>query len=199
LIAGLLLACAERGIEIRTGVRARRLVRAGDRVTGVAGETEAGVVTFGARRGIVLASGSFQWNAQMTARHIAGPAPHPFTPPSNEGDGIVMAMELGAATALMDETLWGPTIRVPGDEIDGRELYRPFTVESVRPYSLVVDRHGRRCYNESFWPGWARLTPPSSCIGARRFTRRCTGSATPSTAIATAWAPSRPAMRLPSG
>ncbi|HZU16674.1 MAG TPA: FAD-dependent oxidoreductase [Candidatus Dormibacteraeota bacterium] len=146
LVGALSVACEQRGIEVRTGTRARRLLFERGRVTGVVAD---GPLRADA---VIIASGSFQWNASLTVRCIAGPAPRPITPPGNEGDGIVMAVELGAATALMDETLWLPVIQVPGEEIDGRRLHRPFSTESVRPGSLVVDRSGNRCYNESFWP-----------------------------------------------
>jgi 3-oxosteroid 1-dehydrogenase len=77
-----------------------------------------------------------------------------LTPYSNEGDGHIMGMEVGAAVALMDHSIYQPTIHVEGEEIDGRPFSRP--VSYGYPGNIIVNRHGRRCCNESFYPDIGR-------------------------------------------
>jgi succinate dehydrogenase/fumarate reductase flavoprotein subunit len=83
---------------------------------------------------------------------MAGPIPHPTTPPSNEGDGQIMGMEVGAATAHMDMSICLPTIHFPGEESEGKPLYRSITGNLGKPGDIVVNRHGKRCCDESFFP-----------------------------------------------
>ena len=42
--------------------------------------------------------------AGLRARYLPGPLTHPHSPPANEGDGLLMAMEVGADLANMNET-----------------------------------------------------------------------------------------------
>ena len=51
-----------------------------------------------------------------------------------------MAMELGAATALMDKAILIPSIRIRGDlQEDGEPLARMFNLELARPYFVAVN------------------------------------------------------------
>jgi len=55
---------------------------------------------------------------------------------------------------LMDHSIYQPTIRVEGEEIDGRPFNRP--VSYGYPGNIIVNRYGRRCCNESFYPDIGR-------------------------------------------
>lgn len=137
--------------------RATSLVREGSRVTGVVVEGANGTERVGARRGVLLNTGGFEWNAEATRRWMPDAAlMHPHTPPSNEGDGQAMAEEVGAAMALMDESIRVPSVRVPGRIHEGRELYRLLFRELALPHSIVVNRDGRRFANETFFQDVAR-------------------------------------------
>lgn len=140
------------GTERRFRARATDLVVENGSVTGVVLD---GRTRVAARRGVLLNTGGFEWDADATRRHVPGPAPYPQTPPSNEGDGHAMASAAGAAMALMDETIWMPSVRVPGEEHDGRALTRLLFQELALPHSLVVDRTGRRFANETFFQALA--------------------------------------------
>ncbi len=144
LIAALLSGCLERGITIELGVRARRLLRAEQRVTGVA--TDDGEYGAGA---VVLASGGFEWNADLTRQFLVGPLTHPNSPPVNEGDGLLMAMEAGAALGNMVEAWWYPAAALPGDEYDGRQLARFVGTERTAPHTIMVNRRGERFVDEA--------------------------------------------------
>jgi 3-oxosteroid 1-dehydrogenase len=104
-----------------------------------------------ASKGVLLNTGGFEWNGDWTAHSIAGPRPHPQTPPVNEGDGHAMLADLGVPLALMDRTIAIPGVRVSDVMNDGRPLWRVFFQPLARPHSLVVNGIGRRFGNESFF------------------------------------------------
>ena len=98
---------------------------------------------------VVLASGGYEWNEQLRTRFLPGPLTHPHSPPANEGDGLLLAMEVGADLANMNETWWYPASSVPGEEYEGRPLARFVGVERTAPHSIIVDRFGDRFVNEA--------------------------------------------------
>jgi succinate dehydrogenase/fumarate reductase flavoprotein subunit len=144
LIAALLAGCLDRGIPIELGARARRLLRDGERVTGVASDDAA-------YRGqaVVLATGGFEWNDDLKRQFLVGPLTHPNSPPVNEGDGLLMAMEAGAALGNMIEAWWYPAAVVPGDDYDGRQLARFVGTERTAPHSIMVNSRGERFVDEA--------------------------------------------------
>jgi 3-oxosteroid 1-dehydrogenase len=167
IIGGLWKAVLEREIPYEISARAQRLIWEDERVAGVEiehadGQTE----RIMAGRGVLLNTGGFDWNEQFSRRYLPGPQTLPHTPPSNTGDGHIMAMLLGAATALMDKAIWIPAIRIPGDTHDeGQPLYRMFNLELARLYSIVVNRTGRRFASEAAYfevtDAWAHMNPHS--------------------------------------
>lgn len=156
LIACLVLAVLERKISIVRDSQAHSLIRQGRRVIGLKVRQDGRDVFMRGKRGVVLASGGYEWNGQMNKRYMACPDIHAVTPPTNEGNGHVMGMEIGAAVALMDHSLVLPTVRIPGEEIDRKPLYRLFMACTGKPGSMVVNREGKRCCNESFYPDVGR-------------------------------------------
>jgi len=142
LVASLFKGLLDRGVEVLVGAPAHELVVLDGAVCGVA----AGPGLIGARQGVVLASGGFEWNAAMVEGFI-GEHLDPLSPPHNEGDGLRMAMEAGAQLANM-RSFWGqPAIFEPGFEIDGRAVPQMGSIRSC-PGVLVVNRAGRRFVNE---------------------------------------------------
>jgi 3-oxosteroid 1-dehydrogenase len=98
-----------------------------------------------ARKGVILASGGFERNLAMRLQHQPRPIGVDWTlgAPSNTGDGIRAGERLGAATDLMDDAWWGPSIVLaPG---------KPYFCLSERsmPGSLLVNASGERFVNES--------------------------------------------------
>lgn len=156
LIAGLALSCIERGIDILMDTRARRLIVSDGRVIGLHATRQGEDFFVKANKGVLLATGGFEWNKIMNKRFMNVPDMHACTPPTNEGDGHIMGMEVGAATALMDHSLLVPTIRIPGEEIDGQPLYRLFMFSIGQPGNILVNREGRRCCDETFYPDVGR-------------------------------------------
>ena len=128
LIAALLVACLDAGVELRTGER---------------------ITSLPAADAVVLTSGGFERDEGLVRAFLRGPMVAPTGVPTNEGDGLRIAMAAGAALGTMSEAWWAPAVRLPGDTIDGRPLYRLVLGERSRPGSLIVDRSGRRFLDES--------------------------------------------------
>jgi 3-oxosteroid 1-dehydrogenase len=129
-----------------TGTAARELVMSGGEVVGLRAERDGRDESIGARRGVVLASGGFEWNREMV-RAFIGHDLDPLSPPQNEGDGHRMAMEVGARLANMT-AFWGqPALLEPGATFEGHPLFQMGTARS-NPGSILVNRHGRRFANE---------------------------------------------------
>ncbi|GAA0570678.1 FAD-dependent oxidoreductase [Actinomadura livida] len=149
LVAGLLAPLLRDGVPVLTGTRAERLIVEDGRVTGVAARTAAGTREFRARRGVVLATGGFEWDAGLVRAFLRGPMEAPVSPPGKTGDGLRMAMRAGADLANMPEAWWSTTVRLPGDEIGGHPRSRSIRSERTRPRSIMVNRAGRRFVNEA--------------------------------------------------
>lgn len=148
LIGGLLHGCLARGIEPRLGARAVELVVRDGRVTGVVVEQDGHRVDVSAPA-VVLASGGYEWNTALCSRFLPGNLTHPTSPPVNEGDALLMAMEVGADLTNMNEAWWYPAAAVPGEQYEGRQLARFMAVERTAPHSIMLDRFGHRFVNEA--------------------------------------------------
>jgi len=154
VIGGLVLGCAQRGLNILTGVRARQLIVQDGRVIGLRAEREGKDFFVRGNKGILLASGGSEWNDEMNRRFMNLTSLRALTPNTNEGDGHIMGMEVGAAVALMDHSIYQPAFRVAGEEIQGKTFYRP--IDFGQQGNILVNRHGKRCCNESFYPDIGR-------------------------------------------
>ena len=119
------------------------------RVAGVEIETTAGVVRVGARRGVILATGGFEWNGALVRAFLRGPMDAPAGVPTNTGDGLDMAVAAGAALGNMAEAWWAPTARVPGEEAWGAPRHRLVLAERTRPGLIMVNTAGERFCNEA--------------------------------------------------
>jgi 3-oxosteroid 1-dehydrogenase len=150
LVGDLLLAALDHGAVVRAATPARSLVRDGDgRVAGVVVEVDGTAETIHARRGVVLASGGFEWNPELVRRFLGRPMVAPGSPPANTGDGLAMSMAVGAGIGNMSEAWWDPMIQPTGDSYDGAPLYRPTSSLRALPGGIVVNSRGRRFVNEA--------------------------------------------------
>jgi succinate dehydrogenase/fumarate reductase flavoprotein subunit len=148
LVAALLRACLDRGIAPALGTRACEITMEGARTTGLVVESEDGRSEVRAHA-VVLGTGGFEWNAELRSRFLPGPLTHPHSPPVAQGDGLVMAMGVGADLANMNEAWWYPAVHVPGDRYEDRPLARFVGVERTAPHSIIVNRFGERFVNEA--------------------------------------------------
>ncbi|MSQ24873.1 MAG: FAD-dependent oxidoreductase [Dehalococcoidia bacterium] len=148
LAASLFKGLLDRGVEALNFTRARELVVSGaGEAIGVRADREGQDFWAGARQGVVLATGGFEWNRELTRAFLPVEITHPMSPPSNEGDGLLMAMDAGAMLGNMREAWWTPAAADPTVEYDGKPLSQGGIARGVGA-SLMVNRQGRRFVNE---------------------------------------------------
>ncbi|WP_204801775.1 FAD-dependent oxidoreductase [Mycobacterium riyadhense] len=153
LIAGLLKGLLDAGVTPCTNARAEDLIVESGKVTGVRiahlGPQAGHSINVRARRGVILATGGFEWDPVLVQAFLRGPMHGAVSPPNNTGDGLRMAMAHGADLANMGEAWWVPIVQIPGDTIDGKQRSRSVRLERTRPRSIIVNQAGRRFVNEA--------------------------------------------------
>jgi hypothetical protein len=149
LIAGLLKGLLDVGVAPRTNARAVELVADPLRITGVRIIYEGKDFRVRAKRGVVLATGGFEWDSALVEAYLRGPMRGAVSPPNNTGDGLRMAMSHGADLANMGEAWWVPIVQLPGDTFQGQPRSRSVRLERTRPRSIIVNRAGKRFLNEA--------------------------------------------------
>ncbi|MBE0595890.1 MAG: FAD-binding protein [Desulfuromonadales bacterium] len=149
LIGACMKACLDRDIPMLVDTPAVELIREEGRIVGVRAQREGKDFFVKANGGVVLACGGFEWSESLKAKFLPGVLTHPNTPPHNEGDGIVMAAEVGADLANMSEVWWMPTTSVPGEEYEGRPYSQLCIAERACPHTILVNRQGKRFVNEA--------------------------------------------------
>ena len=143
LTVGLVRGCLDHGCEIRAETTAQRLIVEDGVVVGVVAHSGDRNLTIRARR-VVLATGGFEWNAEMLARHFPGPVGLIGSPRTNTGDGHRMAVAAGAALARMAEAnIYPATVAT----YEGQPHAFPLN-ELSPPHCILVNRHGMRFVNE---------------------------------------------------
>lgn len=135
-----------RGGALRRGCRATAIEQAEDRITGVTFDGPDGpesVIT-GA---VVIADGGFQADETLVGRHITPRAGdlQRRNAGTGRGDGLRMAMEIGAASVGL-ETFYGHVLS--RDAMENDALWPYPQVDLICAQSLVVDRAGRRFADE---------------------------------------------------
>lgn len=150
MVARLLKACLDRGIEPVLGVETRRLVRDGERITGIAGTRDGQPFALAARRGVIIATGGFEWDAELRQTFLRGPVTAPASPPTGTGEGLKLVMAAGAKLGNMTSAWWAPTLVTPDAPWPGGEQRAQIIlIERTVPHSIMVNRAGRRFCNEA--------------------------------------------------
>jgi succinate dehydrogenase/fumarate reductase flavoprotein subunit len=148
LVGRLLKGCLDREIPVLVETRAHELIREDGSVIGLLAERDGSDYRISAAAGVILASGGFEWNDALKERFLPGPVSHPNSTPTNEGDGLIMAIEAGAALGNMTEVWGSPSGAVPGEEYGGAPLNRILVAERLCPHAIIVNRRGQRFANE---------------------------------------------------
>ncbi len=149
LIGYMYKGCLDRGIELILNTRALKLVMEGDTVIGLQARKEDKDVYVRANKGVILASGGFEWNEDLKKAFLPGPITHMNTVPHNEGDSLKMAIAIGADLANMTEC-WGWTsTAIPDEEYAGKPMYRGILSDRTLPHSIMVNKKGKRFVNEA--------------------------------------------------
>ncbi|NDB06403.1 MAG: FAD-binding protein [Acidimicrobiia bacterium] len=151
LIGSLFKGILDRGIPVHYETRARHLVVEDGRVVGVDAEHESGPVRYLAHKGVVIATGGFEWNEDLVRSFLRGPMTGPISVPECEGDGLLMAMEVGASLGNMAHAWWMTSSleSKAGQHRDTRANYLACQSERTAPGSIMVNRQGKRFVNEA--------------------------------------------------
>jgi hypothetical protein len=150
LIGSLYKGVLDRKIPVHFETRARHLITEGNRVVGVVAERGGDQRRYRARKGVVIATGGFEWNEQLVKTFLRGPMTGPISVPECEGDGLLMAMEIGASLGNMAYAWWmTSTKESSAGHRDARASYLPCQSERTRPGSIMVNKYGRRFVNEA--------------------------------------------------
>ncbi len=143
IVAALARAAKAAAVVLRYGCAVQSLVSENGRVTGVVIEQSGARETLAADA-VILACGGFQGDGAMMREHF-GPGAETMRLISpgtrfNTGDGIRMALALGADHA-------GDWNGMHAEPVDARSR-NSAPVVLVYPYGIVVDRTGRRFFDE---------------------------------------------------
>ncbi|MDA9034174.1 FAD-dependent oxidoreductase [Hyphomicrobiales bacterium] len=150
LVGALLKGCLDRGIEPYLDTKAKKLIKNDERITGIEIEKNGQTETIIARRGVIIATGGFEWNKDFVTTFLRGPLRSPASPPGNDGDGLMMAQEAGASLGNMTSAWWSPVLSIPGDNWpEGGQKSSPILIERTLPHSLMVNKSGKRFCNEA--------------------------------------------------
>lgn len=153
LVGRLLKACLDKEIVPQLGTAAKKLLVENGQVTGVILEDGE---TINASRGVILATGGFEWDEDLKTTFLRGPLNAPASPQMNTGDGLKMAMSAGASLGNMTSAWWMPTLSIagaswPANGANGEDVQRslPVLIERTMPHSIMVNRQGKRFCNEA--------------------------------------------------
>jgi len=149
LVGPIIKALLDLGVSLHVNAPSTDLVIEDGRVNGVRVQIDGVETTVLARKGVVLATGGFEWNPDLVRSFLRGPMTSPAGVPTNTGDGLLMAMRAGASLANMPMAWWVPTVEIPGDIAFGKQRANLVNRERTLPGSIFVNGKGRRFTNEA--------------------------------------------------
>jgi 3-oxosteroid 1-dehydrogenase len=149
LVGPLFAYCLARGVRFASEARVTSLTTSANKANNAVTGVEVDGRQLRATRGVVLACGGFEWDAEMVAEYVDAEITARCSPPHNTGDGHRMAAAAGASFANMGEAWWAPMAIIPGQEIEGEQVGRHLRTERQGPGTIIVDSRGRRFVNES--------------------------------------------------
>ena len=144
--ACLLTGVQSRNIPVHYETAAQSLIINNDgAVTGVVAEHNGRRVTCHARRAVIITSGGFEYNARMRKAFLDGPGKEGWAfygSPANTGDGIRMALKIGAALSKVGSVAGRVICAIP-ERRHGLKI--GLNTSSVgKPNEIVVDNLGKR-------------------------------------------------------
>jgi len=138
---------ARKNIRVLYSTPAKKLIQdPNGEVVGVVAERAGKQIFIKARRAVVLTTGGFEFNDTMKNNYLYGNPRFFYGPDCNTGDGIVMAMAVGAQLWHMNWTSqhWG-------------FKYKNFPLGMSADFAggakasyIIVDQYGRRYFNDSY-------------------------------------------------
>ena len=136
----------DRGVPIWLDTAVDDLAVEDGRVVGVHAVRDGAPALIRGRRGVLLAAGGYERNAEMRLKYTAATQPSDgqwsWGNPGNTGEVLAAAIALGAKTEYMDEAIWLPS---PRKEMGGSTL----TIARQYPHAIFVNNLGQRFVNEA--------------------------------------------------
>jgi len=140
-------------VPIWTGAKVTSFIQdEGGRVAGVYVERQGRREIVYARSGVILDAGGFARNRELREQYQPAPASTAWTHanPGDTGEMLAEAMKLGAATDLMDQSVWVTvSAREDGTPPPGLAMSSINVVDIAKPHCLIVDGGGERYVNEA--------------------------------------------------
>ena len=130
-----------RKVPVVYNARGLQLITQNDEVLGVWVEIDGKKQAVKARRGVVLATGSYEFDDNMLSNHTMGQKFHRLGHPGNTGDGVRMAQAAGADLWHMNALSCPLGLVVPG-------LKTALQINMLAPSYIYVDQDGKRFANE---------------------------------------------------
>jgi 3-oxosteroid 1-dehydrogenase len=145
-------ALIDRQIPASLETTVQGLIVEGDAVIGVRASRGGKEILVKANRGVVLATGGYDWNPSLPRYFEQLPEWHSMCQPTVEGDGFVMGTEIGAQVAAVPPSNLGQFFgyHIPGEEQEGKPLWRG-SWDGGFPHALWVNQAGKRFGDESFY------------------------------------------------
>jgi succinate dehydrogenase/fumarate reductase flavoprotein subunit len=133
---------AKRKIAVQTNTIASKIIRAGDQAIGVVAKRDEQSFTIRAKRGVILATGGFEYHEQLKREFLAGYPTFAYGNPGNTGDGIKLAQEVGADLWHMKAVAAPMGFKFP-------EFDSAFIMRMPADGYIIVDQNGDRFCDET--------------------------------------------------
>jgi 3-oxosteroid 1-dehydrogenase len=106
-----------------------------------------------ARKGVVLATGGYEWNEHLMRDFDNIPGLQPLSPQSSTGDGLIMGAEIGAAIRRVQNNLSVMLGFYLVPDAPSREPIQCMAgiSEMCSPHTIVVNKAGERFADESYF------------------------------------------------
>ncbi len=145
-------AMVDRGIPAYLDAPARELIVDGGVVIGVRAQRGGKDIMVRARKGVLLATGGYDWSPRIAKYFEQLPEWQSMVQPSVTGDAMTLGGEVGAAIAAVPANNLGLFFgyHIDGEEHDQQPLWRG-SWEGGFPHAIWVNRSGRRFADESFY------------------------------------------------
>jgi len=154
----LIEACANLGVETFTNTTGKRLITKREtsdsvpEVIGIEAERADGtVLRIKANRGVLLATGGFEYDDELVANYVRVPYRYFTSYKTNDGGGLRMAQSVGADLRMMNEFWGNPVYTLQGEHYRNIDAPVCLACHSERSYpgAILVDVNGRRFCNEA--------------------------------------------------
>lgn len=141
-------ALVDREIPVLLNTRADSLITSEGAVKGL--RCADGAELF-ARRGVILATGGYDWNTDDQIEGVPGYGSS--APPIVTGDHLVMAGEIGAAITVFPSVGMHTELGycLPGEDFEGQPLWRWALYEAARRNSIIVNGDAERFCDETWF------------------------------------------------